>query len=614
MRKITIVMLIVCAWTLFALGLVSAQNGSTPADAGTTVAEGLNGPMAVLIDENGDLWVIDSGMGGGDEIAWLTHQGEEIVARFGESARIIRVSLDDGAQEVIAMLPSLDVGMETIGGTSLTILDGELYAAIGLGIIADEVNIPPLMGSIVHVQADGMITQVADVAGFELAENPDPAIHDTNPYGLAAGPDGYLYLADAGGNTLLRIDPDTGGIEAVAVFEPIPGLFPRPERGGALVTDPVPTGIVIGEDGNYYVSFLSGVPFIPGSAKVVQVTPDGEVSDYATGLTMLTDLKMGPDGELYAVQFGMFTEQGPAPNSGAVIRIHEGDASETVVEGLSFATSIGFDTAGNAYVTINGLGAPGSGAVVRFDGLAGEAATEDEDDSAATEDAQEEGCAALPRHDALTAALVDVVVAADSGGFGFNMWATLVDRDGVVCAVTFSGEDRGDQFPGSRVISAQKANTANGFSLPNLALSTANLYTAVQPGGSLYGLQFSNPVYPVVAYAGPASAWGQEDDPMVGHRIGGVNVFGGGLALYGEEGRLLGALGISGDTSCTDHIVAWKVRDALGLDQIPGGVSDTGDDNILFDADHSFGHPECGLGEVEIAAELPEVYPLGSND
>jgi len=52
----------------------------------------------------------------------------------------------------------------------------------------------------------------------------------------------------------------------------------------------------------------------------------------------------------------------------------------------------------------------------------------------------------------------------------------------------------------SRVISAQKANTANAFSLPGLAVSTANLFSAVQPGGSLFGLQFSNPVATDVAY------------------------------------------------------------------------------------------------------------------
>ena len=75
--------------------------------------------------------------------------------------------------------------------------------------------------------------------------------------------------------------------------------------------------------------------------------------------------------------------------------------------------------------------------------------------------------------------------------------------------------------PGSRVISAQKANTANSFSLPGLALSTANLFAAVQPNGSLYGLQESNPVDVDVAYSGVTADYGQPTDPMVGHRIGG---------------------------------------------------------------------------------------------
>ena len=114
---------------------------------------------------------------------------------------------------------------------------------------------------------------------------------------------------------------------------------------------------------------------------------------------------------------------------------------------------------------------------------------------------------------------------------------TVVNRDGVVCAVAFTGNNRGDQWPGSRVISAQKANTANAFSLPGLALSTANLYTAVQPGGSLFGLQASNPVDTDVAYGGNPANYGQRNDPMVGRRIGGVNVFGGGLALYNSDGQ-----------------------------------------------------------------------------
>jgi uncharacterized protein GlcG (DUF336 family) len=152
-------------------------------------------------------------------------------------------------------------------------------------------------------------------------------------------------------------------------------------------------------------------------------------------------------------------------------------------------------------------------------------------------------CGSLPGYTALKNALI-AATSAETSGLNNQMWGTIVDRDGVVCAVAFTGANRGAQWPGSRVISAQKANTANSFSLdsssysngsgqPNgLALSTANLYSAVQPGGSLFGLQESNPVDTGVAYQGPSSQYGAAQDPMTGSKIGGVNVFGGGLALY----------------------------------------------------------------------------------
>jgi uncharacterized protein GlcG (DUF336 family) len=210
------------------------------------------------------------------------------------------------------------------------------------------------------------------------------------------------------------------------------------------------------------------------------------------------------------------------------------------------------------------------------------------------------GCGLLPDHTALSQAL-NGAVAAETSGLDFQMWATLVDRDGIVCAVAFSGADRGAQWPGSRVISAQKANTANSFSLDGLALSTANLYSAVQPGGSLYGLQASNPVDTGVAYKGPSKNYGTGNDPMVGEKIGGVNVFGGGLALYDASGKVVGAVGVSGDTSCADHMIGWRVRNALGLDHLAGkGVSGVADhpDNIIYDitagaSASGFGHPEC---------------------
>jgi uncharacterized protein GlcG (DUF336 family) len=231
-------------------------------------------------------------------------------------------------------------------------------------------------------------------------------------------------------------------------------------------------------------------------------------------------------------------------------------------------------------------------------------------------------CRDLPSHGALRSALRTVVIqpGEPNGGLDNNMWATVVNRDGEVCAVVFSGDHRGDQWPGSRVISAQKANTANAFSLSagsagifsGLALSTANLYAAVQPGGSLFGLQESNPVDTRLAYGGNSSNYGGHNDFMVGDKIGGVNVFGGGLGLYEPSGRLIGGIGVSGDTSCTDHVVAWKVRHLLNLDSVPAGVAPGGTDNIIFDiapagpngiSAGGFGHPTC-IGNPNPAALL----------
>lgn len=220
----------------------------------------------------------------------------------------------------------------------------------------------------------------------------------------------------------------------------------------------------------------------------------------------------------------------------------------------------------------------------------------------------------MPSHGEVTAAL-QKVVSGSNGGFSLDMWATVVDRSGVVVMVTRSGANPGDQWPGSRVISAQKANTANAFSLPALALSTANLFAAVQPGQSLFGLQASNPVDTRVAYAGEASDFGTPNDPMLGGRIGGVNVFGGGLPLYNASGRLVGGLGVSGDSSVADHVIAWKLRDALGLDHVPGGVSPTGDDNMVLDfaggtSPSGWGHAATTPEATAIVNELPATHPI----
>jgi uncharacterized protein GlcG (DUF336 family) len=219
-------------------------------------------------------------------------------------------------------------------------------------------------------------------------------------------------------------------------------------------------------------------------------------------------------------------------------------------------------------------------------------------------------------HARLTQALKQSVKASGgptNGGFDNNEWAAVVNNQGTICAVTFSGHAVADQWLGSRAIAAEKANTAISVSLQQMALSTANLYAGAESGGPLYSLITTAPPLPALLSAGEPQTYGTPQDPYLGQHLGGVVVFGGGLALY-ENGNLVGALGVSGDTSCADHNVAWRVRHALGMDRVPDGVSPGHNDAIIYDMLPSkvsvsgWGHPQCGGNETQVAEQIHSGY------
>lgn len=191
---------------------------------------------------------------------------------------------------------------------------------------------------------------------------------------------------------------------------------------------------------------------------------------------------------------------------------------------------------------------------------------------------------------ALIQAQLARVAPMDNGGLfkPSRMWSAVVDRQGVLCSVIRLG----DAWPGSRAIAIAKANTANAFSNDQLALSTANLYGPTQPGGSLYGLNNSNPFNPDFLPQGSG----------IGKVPGGVITFGGGVPLY-AGGKVIGGLGLSGDTACADHVIAYRMRKLanIGLDIVPGGVGPGGTDNIIYAAGEKvtgFEHPHCGTSDI----------------
>jgi uncharacterized protein GlcG (DUF336 family) len=192
----------------------------------------------------------------------------------------------------------------------------------------------------------------------------------------------------------------------------------------------------------------------------------------------------------------------------------------------------------------------------------------------------------------------------NAGGLflGRRMWAAVVNRAGEICAYATSTDDPTQVWPGSQAIAKAKAYTANAFSIDSLALSTAMLYTFTQPGHSLWSLGQSN-LFNASLLLPPG---GRGDRNQI---AGGLIFFGGGAPLY-RDGKIIGGLGISGDTSCTDHEIAKRVRDLAGLNP-PGGAA--ADDIVYSPPDPAsvFAHPKCvntWRNNVSLGDETPATY------
>lgn len=188
---------------------------------------------------------------------------------------------------------------------------------------------------------------------------------------------------------------------------------------------------------------------------------------------------------------------------------------------------------------------------------------------------------------------------------GTRMWGAVVNRDGELCAYITSTADPTQVWPGSQAIAKSKAYTANAFSLDDLALSTARLYTFTQPGHSLWSLGQSNLFNP--DFLAPPGGQGGGKNQITGGQI----FFGGGVPLY-RNGKIVGGLGVSGDTSCADHEIAKRVRDLAGLNPPGGALAD----DIVYsppDPPSVFAHPVCPntyRNGTKIGDEAPATYPL----
>lgn len=271
---------------------------------------------------------------------------------------------------------TVSVLADDLGGVvGIAVVDGTLYVAAGGGSVGSGFAPNPEENTVSAIDvATGEVTTVAELGPYEVENNPDGSDVNPNLYGLDVAADGTVYVADAGGNTIYAVDPAGG---TFALFAVVPNLT---DLTGATPTaeeqafqpgprQPVPTSVVVDDAGNVVVALLSEGWSGPS---ILSFAPDGTYTEGVSGLSMIVNAALGPDGLLYVTQLTSdFTVDPPAP--GTVIRINADDSTEAVVEGLFFPHGIVFDADGNLYVSVNSIiSSPEAplGQVLRFDGIA----------------------------------------------------------------------------------------------------------------------------------------------------------------------------------------------------------------------------------------------------
>jgi hypothetical protein len=341
-----------------AVGAVVVSSATVLAQ--TTVMTGLDNPRGLAFGPEGALYVAEAGRGWAG--AWpgpfcAVNPSNEFRC-YGPTGAISR--LWQGVQtRVVDGLPSNAVrsGAAATGPHDIAFLGrGGACVTIGLaGAPAYRDQLGPdaaLFGTLLQLSAGGQLKLQADLVAYEAAANPAGLPVDSNPFGVLAAP-GECLVADAGGNALIGVRANTA-IRTVAVF---------PSRLTAT-TDTVPTAVVRGPDGAYYVSQLTGVPFAAGAANIFRVVPGEAPTVWLGGFKTITDLAFGPDGSLYVV------EHASAPvffgGPGRVIRVAPDGTRSDVITGLDRPTSVAVGPDGAVYVTNHGI-AVGTGEVLRIE-------------------------------------------------------------------------------------------------------------------------------------------------------------------------------------------------------------------------------------------------------
>jgi hypothetical protein len=371
--------------------MIAIFAGTKPVKAATfsVLADGLDNAKGISFAPDGSLYVTEAGIGGnGACVPSPSAQGNNLC--YGSSGAITQIK-NNTSKRILTGLPSLALpdGTQAAGAHDIKFdVTGKPYILLGY---AANPNLRNALGSndlgkiITPDFNTNSWKSIADLASYELTNNPDKGDVVSNPLDFVL--DGNNFVAvDAGGNSVLSVGIDGSNLRELAT---IPNqvitnpIFPnsnaiafdsaRVPTSDAVVppsefsVQPVPSAIAKGLDGAYYVSEFTGFPFPEKAAKIYRIAENGKPEIYADGFTQLSDLSFDTEGNLYALQYA--NESGWKGNfDGSLIKIAPNGNRTTLASGggLIAPTSLTIGSDGDIYI-VNKGGLPGQGQVIKFD-------------------------------------------------------------------------------------------------------------------------------------------------------------------------------------------------------------------------------------------------------